>query len=47
MNELDIWKSDRLGVFTASRISDLLVTAKVNKDDFGDKAYSYIKEKVC
>lgn len=38
---MDNWKEERLGIFTASRISDLLVTEKSGKG-FGKKAIDYI-----
>ncbi|MCL2596235.1 MAG: YqaJ viral recombinase family protein [Paludibacter sp.] len=47
MKTLEVWTSDRLGLFTASRISDLLICAKGDKDGFGVVAMSYIMEKVC
>ena len=47
IQEFNSWQDERLGVFTASRISELLTAAKGDKDAFGAVANAYIMEKVC
>jgi len=47
IQEFNSWENERLGVFTASRISELLVAGRSKDVEFGQVAQSYIMEKVC